>query len=170
MPAVRMVRAPVPEDDDEAEQRQATGDRGRRQTLPTQWYDGIVGLLRDRLGASGREAWEAALAPDRPPTLEREAELAARWRAAADEARALGFSSGDAYESSLLLDWTNQAQLWATSLGFREGMAPDQIKATALEALGTTAQNAALARTELLDRGPLLKRGYLMAGPSPDAR
>jgi hypothetical protein len=136
------------------------------------WNDGVLSLgeLRDRLGATGREAWEAALAPDRPPTLAQEAELAARWRAAADEARALGFSSGDAYESSLLLDWTNQAQLWAASLGFREGMAPEQIKATALEALGTTAQNAALARTELLERGPLLKRGYLMAGPGPDAR
>lgn len=126
------------------------------------WSGGMVsmGAMRDRVATLGRTAYEALLDPARAPSLGEEATMAARWRAAADQARVRGFSVSEAFESSLELEWVNQAQLWATSLGFREGMGAEAVKAAALEALGTTAQNATLARAELLERSPLLERDY----------
>jgi hypothetical protein len=64
----------------------------------------------------------------------------------------------------VILAWTNQAQQWASPLGFREGLGVEAVKAASLDALRTTGQNAALARTELLKRAPLLRRAAAQRG------
>jgi hypothetical protein len=135
-------------------------------TIAAVRWDGgalTLGELRDRLATLAPDVHAAALDPERPPTLEDEARAAVRWKAAADLARARGFPAEEAFESRLTLEWTDQASFWAASLGFREGMAPEAVKAASLEALGTTSQNAAIARSELLERAPLIRRGYRLS-------
>lgn len=124
------------------------------------WSTGALALgeLRDRFSTLPLEAYDALLDPARPPRLIDEVEAAVRWRAAADEARARGFSADEAHRASLILAWTNQAGQWASPLGFHEGLGVEGVKAASLDALRTTGQNASLARTELLERAPLLRR------------
>ncbi len=56
--------------------------------------------------------------------------------------------------------WTDVTTRWATALGFRSGMTPEQVKAASLEALALPAQSAAIARSELEDHGELLRAAY----------
>jgi hypothetical protein len=126
-------------------------------------FDGgalTLGAFRDHLATLETDAYRSVLDPTRPAALAAELDLAVRWQLAAEQARARGFEVGAAHQESLSLDWTDLARQWAATLGFREGMAREAVKAAALEALRTTGQNAALARSELLARAPLLRRSW----------
>lgn len=126
------------------------------------WEGGALtlGELRDHLATLEAGAYEAVLDPARAPALSDEVATVAGWRRAADEARTLGFEPGAAHGEAVRADWVFEAQGWAAQLGFRPGAGAEAVKAAALAALGATAQNASVARSELLARAPLLRRSY----------
>lgn len=131
------------------------------------WDGGALtlGELRDHLAGLDTEAWRAALAPDGGARLAEQLSLAIRWRAAADAARARGYEADGAHDAKVRQGWLDLSQAWAAILGFRPGSGPDALRRAALAALGATAQNAALARSEVLAHAPLLRRVGTAADP-----
>jgi hypothetical protein len=127
-----------------------------------EWEDGslTLGELRDHLATLDRAAYAAVLDPARGPSLAEEIESAVRWRVASDSARDRGFEPEPGHEEALRLEWMRQAQGWAAVLGFRPALGREALGRASLDALGATGQNATLARRELLERAPLLRRSY----------
>lgn len=80
--------------------------------------------------------------------------------AALAEARERGLSVPEAEMDALVRAWTDTTYRWATALGFRAGMGPDEVAAAALRALASTSQNAVIARNELAARHELLLGRY----------
>lgn len=89
------------------------------------------------------------------------------WRADPDaRQRALdaveeeGLTVPDAEVEALAREWADTAARWAAALGFQYGLAPEQVKAAARQALARTGQGAAIARDELRAARDLLHARY----------
>lgn len=85
----------------------------------------------------------------------------------AAEAREMGLRLSPEEREAVRREWRKQAARWARSLGFRSGMDDAGIKAAAREALGSTAQSARIARSELREMGPALRAAYDVRVASP---
>lgn len=82
----------------------------------------------------------------------------------------LGFTVGEAIATKITIpeevsnelarDWQEQTLRWATFLGFETGLSNEEIKTLAQIALGSTSQNATIARNELDEVGGLLLTAY----------
>jgi len=134
------------------------------------WGGGTLtlGALRDQLAALDRSVLDAWADPARPGTLAQGAELAVRWLVSAERALDAGYRVDPAREAALQQEWAGRSGRWAEVLGFRIGQRTESIKEAALSALRATAQNATLARAELHERGPLIRRVYRLPYPAGD--
>lgn len=89
--------------------------------------------------------------------------------------REIALNEAEAYEivvpaeerAELTRRWDDLVYRWATALGFRYGADPDAVAQSALAALASTAQSAAIAREELDQRAPLLEARYEMVLAPP---
>lgn len=63
-------------------------------------------------------------------------------------------------EAEIRREWRDLVSSWTGTLGFREGLTGDEIKAIALDALGSTRQSVMIAREETLAHGPLFTAAY----------
>ncbi|HSR42171.1 MAG TPA: peptidylprolyl isomerase [Longimicrobiales bacterium] len=87
--------------------------------------------------------------------------------AAVEAARGREIAPPPGTEETLAREWETRAMGWAASLGFEGGLSLDEVKARARDALGTTRQNARIARDEAAERGPLLRFAYPVEGLEP---
>ncbi len=86
---------------------------------------------------------------------------AALEKALANRARALGLEPDDSVVDEQMDDWRLQAEGWAAVLGLVGAGSLDELGQRAFAALGSTGQNATVAREELQRlRGPLLRSLY----------
>ena len=65
--------------------------------------------------------------------------------------------------NELVRTWQEQSLRWATFFGFEPNMTDQEIKRLAKVALGSTGQNATIARNELEEAGDLLSNAYLIS-------
>ena len=79
---------------------------------------------------------------------------------ALEAARVAGVSVPEAEQEEIRRRWTDLTTRWATALGFRSGMTPEEVRAAALDAMARTAQGAAIAREGLAARAELLRAAY----------
>jgi len=86
---------------------------------------------------------------------------------AVEGARDRGIAPPPGAEETLTREWETRATGWAASLGFQAGLPLEEVKVRAREALGTTRQNARIARDEAAERGPLLRAAYPVEGLEP---
>ncbi|NIP57768.1 MAG: hypothetical protein GWM92_05965, partial [Gemmatimonadetes bacterium] len=86
---------------------------------------------------------------------------------AVQRARDRGIAPPPGAEETLTRKWEARAMGWAASLGFEARLPLEEVKVRAREALGTTRQNARLARDEAAQRGPLLRAAYPVEGLEP---
>lgn len=93
---------------------------------------------------------------------------AARNALLADEARRMGIELTRAERQATSRNWLLRVRGIAERLGFREGMSHEQVRASALEALGATAQSSLMARGEVMGLAPAVEALYPLelAGPS----
>ena len=77
-----------------------------------------------------------------------------------EEAIAAGMTIPDEISNELTRDWQEQTLRWATFLGFENGLSNEEIKSLAQIALGSTGQNATIARNQLNDARDLLLNAY----------
>ena len=77
-----------------------------------------------------------------------------------DDAIAMQMTIPEEISNELTRNWQEQNLKWATFLGFEPGMTDQEIKTLAKLALGSTGQNATIARIELDLAGGLLSNAY----------
>jgi len=106
----------------------------------------------DRLAREGEDGWVGRVT--------RDAEEALR----ASTAAALGARPAPAGEARQQLE--ARAARWATGLGFRAGMTPDEVRSAALRALAAAGQEPSIARAEIAAWRPLLRAAYPASGPA----
>lgn len=80
-----------------------------------------------------------------------------------EEAISSGITIPDEISNRLTRNWREQTLRWATFLGFKNGLSNEEIKHLAQIALGSTGQNATIARNQLNDAGDLLRTAYPMS-------
>lgn len=118
-----------------------------------------AGEFRTFLLSRDRQHW-ANLSRGGVGTLLRVVRDAAGRKLLEGIARDRGLSVTPAIEASIRRDWDNGLARLGATLGFREGMSTNQVKATALEAVRDSGQGARLARRELHDWSALLRTAY----------
>lgn len=125
------------------------------------WAGGRLALgdLRDHVATLSLPEWRVTVDGGTERRVAK-AEQAVQLRLAADSARARGLDVPPDAESELLSSWEETALRWAAALGFQAGLDEEGVKAAALRALGATNQNAVIAREELRQQGPLVRRAY----------
>jgi len=117
-----------------------------------------------RLAArSGDEGTLEEQGLDRVLTL---VESAAQTHAMVDHARELGIVPSDAQEAAIVRRWDQRVTGWAEALGFEPGQTIARVKEQALQAVGTPAQSAAIARSELSEVSPRLRDLYPVRRPA----
>lgn len=84
----------------------------------------------------------------------------ARERASLEQAQELGVSIPEGELEAITREWEDRALRWSTALGFAPDLTPTRVKEAARAALGSTAQSAAIARTELAELRSLLESVY----------
>lgn len=134
------------------------------------WEGGSLSLgeLRDHLSTLPLEEWRVAIegGTERRVGL---AERAARLRIAADSARARGLEVPASVSAELDETWRATTDRWTAALGLRAGLPPGEVAAAALDALGASRQNAAIARSEIRQQRPLVRRSWPARFPARDA-
>lgn len=85
---------------------------------------------------------------------------AARHAVLVERAGELGIALDIVEAGTVSERWERRSAGWAEALGFRTGAHPEQIKTAALAALSAQGQNAQIAREELLEYAPILRRLY----------
>lgn len=91
----------------------------------------------------------------------------ARTHALMHHARERGLSPSASQIAALKRRWRGRVERWAEALGFEDGMPRQEVKEQALRSLGTTAQNAAIARAELEEVSLRLRDLYPARRPGP---
>lgn len=91
----------------------------------------------------------------------------AQTHALMHHARERGITPSESQVAALQRRWRGRVAGWAAALGFEEGMSRQQVKEQALGALGTAAQNAAIARSELEEVSLRLRALYPIRRPPP---
>ena len=76
------------------------------------------------------------------------------------EAERRGLHVPEGEQAELARAWEAITYRWASTLGFTYGLTAAQIGAASLAALGNSAQNAGIARTELGEHAELLNARY----------
>jgi hypothetical protein len=94
------------------------------------------------------------------PEAVRLTESAARNALLLEEARARGIEASDPQRAALRERWTARVSEWATSLGFRSGLADRAVKERALSAVTDLRQDVLLAREEVRRLSEALRRIY----------
>lgn len=93
---------------------------------------------------------------------------AAQTHALMHHARERGISPSPSQVAAMQRRWRGRVAGWAEALGFEEGMSRQQVKEQALRSLGTPAQNAAIARSELAEVSLRLRDLYPVRTPDPE--
>ena len=83
------------------------------------------------------------------------------------EADRRNLSVSDSDEARIIRAWELRMAGWAAALGFEPEMTPDEIGDQSLIALGSTDQNARIARDELLESRDALLAAYPITTASP---
>ncbi len=84
----------------------------------------------------------------------------ARERVSLEQARELRVAVPEAELAAIRRDWEDRVLRWSTALGFAPDLPRPQVKEAARAALGSTAQSAAIARTELAELRSLFESSY----------
>ena len=85
-------------------------------------------------------------------------------------ARTEGIEPSQAQRSAIQDRWQSRVARWASALGFRPGMSPQEVKSQALEALSAQAQSAMQARASLTELGSRLEELYPVSRPAAPTR
>lgn len=75
-------------------------------------------------------------------------------------ARDMGIAPSRSQRVAIEERWRGRLGRWAAALGFEEGYGRERVKEQALQALGATAQSAAIARSEIATLAPTLAELY----------
>jgi hypothetical protein len=121
-----------------------------------------LALFRASLDGEELERLDAAEESGYVGRVERDAQEAI-W---ADAAGRLGVEPAEREAASERRIREARMTRWAEGLGFRRGMAEEEIRATALRALAGRGQEARITRMELVGLRPLLWQRYEVSGPA----
>lgn len=131
---------------------------------PVPFEEARAGVVREVAGQVGDpaevlDAWLDEHAGDDPEE---------RRAAALAEADRRGLEVGAAERAEIARRWEDQVYRWTAALGFRFGLAPEQVKAAALEALARSGQNAVITRGEIDEHADLFRSRYDIRAPADE--
>jgi len=115
----------------------------------------VARRIADQIGdaATTLAAWQASTASDE----------ATRRGAALGEADVRGVVVPDGERAEIARGWDDTTYRWSATLGFRYGMTPETVAATAFAALSDPGQGSDLVRRELAQHAWLFARRYEIA-------
>lgn len=111
----------------------------------------------------------SSASPDEDEDMSRAIEMlrtASQSHMMVHHAEELGIRPSEPQAAAIERRWRDRASRWATAFGFEEGQSRERVKEQALIALGSPAQNAAIARSELEDLSVRLRQLYPVRRPA----
>lgn len=149
-----------------------SGDVGP--TTLVRWPDSLgippfTGVELRSLASTGPErALEAPSDEELPQLVDRVLGMA-QTHMMMHQARELGLESSPSQRAAIEERWQGRIAGWAAALGFEPGQSRQRVEEQALQALGSPAQSAAIARSELVEVAPRLRELYPVRRPTEAA-
>jgi peptidyl-prolyl cis-trans isomerase NIMA-interacting 1 len=128
------------------------------------WPGGSLTPAAFRRALLARTSAEIRRAASDPAALEELLADAARQHRLADAARGRGIEPAEEDSSTALRSWEETAAGWAVLLGMSAELRPSGIPEAVIRALGTTGQNATIARDAAGAAAPMLLAAYPLRG------